>query len=60
MDSKKKAYEKFKANHPERLAELRRAASKRYYEKHREVVKEKCRERAREKRELENILEIRY
>lgn len=60
MDSKKKAYENFKAKHPERLAELRRAASKRYYEKHREQVQEKCRERAREKKELEKIIEIRY
>ena len=57
MDNKKKAYEKFKENHPERLAELRRNASKKYYETHREIVKEKCKERARMKRE-EELLKI--
>jgi hypothetical protein len=44
MDSKERqklAYEKFKINHPERLAELRRKASKVYYEKHKDDIKEK-------------------
>ena len=50
-ESRKLAYEKFKENHPDRLAELRRQASKRYYENHKEEVKEKCKLRARKKRE---------
>ncbi len=57
MESKKKAFEKFKENHPERLAELRREASKRYYESHRETVKQKCKERARQKRE-DSLIEM--
>lgn len=60
MDSKKQAFEKFKANHPERIAELRRKASKNYYEKHREEVKEKCRERARAKKLMSEVVEIIY
>ena len=58
-NSRNLAYDKFKQKHPERIAELRRQASKEYYENHREEVKEKCRERARAKREdLKNIINV--
>ena len=60
MDSKKAAFERFKTKNPERIAELRRKASKAYYEKHREEVKEKCRERARAKKLMNEVVEIIY
>jgi hypothetical protein len=43
MDKEKQrlAYERFKTNNPERLAELRRKASKIYYERHKDEIKEK-------------------
>ena len=52
-ESRKLAYERFKKKHPERIAELRRKASKKYYENHRDEVKDKCKERAKRKREEE-------
>ena len=54
MDIKERrrlAYLKFKEKNPERIAELRRKASKTYYEKHKDEVREKCRERAKQQRE---------
>lgn len=41
MDNRKLAYEKFKLNNLERLREIRRKASKKYYEKNKELIKEK-------------------